>query len=147
MSRLIWSLLAIVYFETASRIVLALVAASLKVFPETKMLVSSAKRTKHDRSEHLIKSLIDSVYSNMISKVVTSSVITIDLTDHLATTATVSLDSNFDNSTWRNCGKMYSNNDNMREYRMFNEANENLIKSILKKSLSGAQNKKFGQLV
>ena len=69
--------------------------------------------------------LIDHIYSNMISKVVSSSVITVDLTDHLATTVTMSLDSNFDNSTWRNCGQIFSigSENKSREFRIFNEAN------------------------
>ena len=44
-SSLICNLFAWVYLHTASRIVLALLAASLYVFPETNIFVSSAKRT------------------------------------------------------------------------------------------------------
>ena len=76
--------------------------------------------------------LIDHVYSNMISKVISSSVITADLTDHLATTVTISLDSNFDNSTWRNCGQIYSNDRNdKREFRIFSEANSQKFQELI----------------
>ena len=77
--------------------------------------------------------LIDHIYSNMISKVVSSSVITVDLTDHLATTVTISLDSNFDNSTWRNCGQIYSsgNENTKRDFRLFNEANSQKFKEFI----------------
>ena len=44
--------------------------------------------------------LIRHVYTNMISKVVITSVITPDLTDHLASTISVSLDANIHNSRW-----------------------------------------------
>ena len=66
--------------------------------------------------------LIDHVYTNMISKVVTTSVLTLDLTDHLATSITVSLDSNYDCSKWHEVGRIYSK-ENRNEYRIFNEAN------------------------
>ena len=44
--------------------------------------------------------LIRHVYTNMISKVVITSVITPDLTYHLASTISVSLDANIHNSRW-----------------------------------------------
>ena len=55
-------------------------------------------------------------------KILTSSVITLDITDHLATTVTISLDGNFDSSLYRR--NAHENNDKVRaDFRIFNEAN------------------------
>ena len=48
--------------------------------------------------------LIDHIYCNVINKVVTSSIFTVDITDHLATSLTISLNANFDNSLRSNEG-------------------------------------------
>ena len=48
----IHNLFARVHFHTASRMVLALLAATLYVCPETNIFVSSAKRTKQEIFEH-----------------------------------------------------------------------------------------------
>ena len=66
----------------------------------------------------------------MISKVSTTSVITLDLTDHLATTITVSLDANFDNSKWCEIGRIYSD-ENKGEYRLFNETNSQKFRELI----------------
>ena len=74
--------------------------------------------------------LIDHVYTNMISKVVTTSVITLDLTDHLATSITVSLDANFDSTKWNKIGRIYSK-ENRNEYRIFNVANSEKFTELI----------------
>ena len=56
----------------------------------------------------------------MISKVVTTSVITPDLTDHLASTISVSLDANFHNSRWYEIGCINSDQ-NKGKYCIYNE--------------------------
>ena len=74
--------------------------------------------------------LIDHVYTNTINKVLTSSVITLDLTDHLATTITISLDAKFDCSTWREIGRIYSNK-KPKTYRIFNDANSEKFRELV----------------
>ena len=74
--------------------------------------------------------LIDHIYCNMISKVITSSIFTLDITDHLATSLTVSLDPNFDNSLQSNEGA--KNTDSITgEFRIINEANSQKFHELI----------------
>ena len=73
-------------------------------------------------------SLIDHIYSNKINKVISSSVVTHDISDHLATLCTISLDTNFDNIQWRESGRT---NSDKREFRMFNEANNQKFSELI----------------
>ena len=72
--------------------------------------------------------LIDHVYSNNINKIKSSAVLTHDLSDHLATLCTISLDSNYDNIQWRGCERVKTEK---CEYRMFNEANDQKFKHLI----------------
>ena len=73
-------------------------------------------------------SLIDHIYTNKISKVISSCVVTLDVTDHLGTYIKVSLDGNFD----RAAHPVYRrNNRENSEYRLFNEANNGKFKELL----------------
>ena len=72
--------------------------------------------------------LIDHVYSNNINKIKSSAVLTHDLSDHLATLCTISLDSNYDNIQWRGCE---GEKNEKCEYRMFNEANDQKFKHLI----------------
>ena len=72
--------------------------------------------------------LIDHVYSNKICNVLSSSVITFDISDHLATLTTISLDANFDNSQ-RPANRR--NDTEQCEFRMFNEANNEKFKQLI----------------
>ena len=72
--------------------------------------------------------LIDHIYTNKICSTVHSSVVTVDLSDHLATLATISLDGNFDQSqrlTNRH------NDTETCEFRMFNDANNEKFKQLI----------------
>ena len=62
--------------------------------------------------------LIDHIYTNKINNVISSNVLTLDLSDHLATFATISLDKEFDSRHRRE----HKRGEHF-EYRMFNEAN------------------------
>ena len=74
--------------------------------------------------------LLDHIYSNMFTKIATSSVITLDITDHLATTVTISLEGNFDSSHHRR--NMYNKNDNTgTNFRIFNEANYEKFEELI----------------
>ena len=72
--------------------------------------------------------LIDHIFSNNLNKIISSSVITHDLSDHLATLATISLDTNFDYTQWRESGRV---NSDKCEFRMFNEANHQKFKQLI----------------
>ena len=74
-------------------------------------------------------SLIDHIYTNKLTKVVRTSVVTHDLSDHLATLVTVSLDANFDNVQWRESERV--NKSEKYEYRMFNEANNEKFQELI----------------
>ena len=63
--------------------------------------------------------LIDHIYTNKINNVISSNVLTLDLSDHLATFATISLDTEFDSRQRR----VFKRNEHY-EYRKFNEAND-----------------------
>ena len=74
--------------------------------------------------------LLDHIYSNMFTKIVTSSVITLDITDHLATTVTISLEGNFDSSHHRR--SMHKNNEKTgADFRIFNEANYEKFEELI----------------
>ena len=72
--------------------------------------------------------LIDHIYTNKINNVVRSNIITVDMSDHLATLATISLDGNFDNTqrpaNRRNVSEHY-------EFRMYNDANNEKFKQLI----------------
>lgn len=72
--------------------------------------------------------LIDHVYTNKVSSVISSSVVTLDLSDHLATHATISLDTNSDINTYRHTN---GNNSEPCEFRMFNAANDAKFRELI----------------
>ena len=72
--------------------------------------------------------LIDHIYSNKINSVLCCDVITLDLSDHLATSVKISLDISFDNFQRPRNRKSDSGN---CEYRMFNEANDETFKLLI----------------
>ena len=77
--------------------------------------------------------LIDHVYTNKAHKVKGSSVIALDLSDHLATYISISLDPSYDRAN----PSTYIPNPNRttdkpREYRIFNEANNDNFKELIK---------------
>ena len=72
--------------------------------------------------------LIDHIYTNKINKVISSSVVVLDITDHLGTYIKVSLDSYFDRAT-RPINRR--NDSQICEYRLFNEANNEKFKQLL----------------
>ena len=73
--------------------------------------------------------LIDHIYTNKINKVISSSVVTHDLSDHLSTLVTISLDTNFDNVQWNNSSRQ--SDTNKHEYRIYNEANNETFKHLI----------------
>ncbi len=73
--------------------------------------------------------LIDHVYTNKINSVVSSCVVTLDLSDHLATCVTVSLDSTYDRAQY-NLPNRRDNSEQL-EYRLYNEANNEKFKSFI----------------
>ena len=72
--------------------------------------------------------LIDHIYTNKIENLVSASVLTVDLSDHLATFATFSLDRGAAYSHI-----LHNNNDSTRpsEFRLFNEANDEKFKQLI----------------
>jgi exonuclease III len=72
--------------------------------------------------------LIDHIYTNKINSVLCCDVITLDLSDHLATSVKISLDVSLDNVQNPRNRKNDSEN---REYRMFNEANDESFKHLI----------------
>ena len=70
--------------------------------------------------------LIDHIYTNKIHRLVSSNVITLDISDHLATNIIVSLDSNFDRAASIGIRRPNSESDasESSEYRIFNEVND-----------------------
>ena len=78
--------------------------------------------------------LIDHVFTNQVVKVVSTSVVSIDLSDHLGTYVRISLDPSFDRTT-SHLNANYApghNIDQPREYRIFNEANNETFKGLIK---------------
>ena len=73
--------------------------------------------------------LIDHIYTNKINKVISSSVVTHDLSDHLSTLVTISLDTNFDNVQWNNSSRQ--SDTDKHEYRIYNEANNETFKRLI----------------
>ena len=72
--------------------------------------------------------LIDHIYTNKVNKVISSSVVTLDVTDHLGTYIKVSLDGTFDRAT----RPVHRRNDSeICEYRLFNEVNNEKFKQVL----------------
>ncbi len=74
-------------------------------------------------------SLIDHVYTNRISSVVNSSVVSFDISDHLGTYIKVSLDASFDRATVPLIRP--NNNNEIHEYRIFNEANNEVFRGLI----------------
>ena len=72
--------------------------------------------------------LIDHIYSNKINSVLCCDVITLDLSDHLATSVKISLDISFDNTQRPRNRKNDSAN---CDFRMFNEANDEAFKLLI----------------
>ena len=72
--------------------------------------------------------LIDHVYTNRINNVVNSSVVTLDISDHLATCITVSLDRTFDRLQIPTTSL---DNTEQYQYRMYNEANNEKFKDLI----------------
>ena len=72
--------------------------------------------------------LIDHIYSNKINSVLCCDVITLDLSDHLATSVKISLDISFDNTQRPRNRKNDSAN---CDFRMFNEANDESFKHLI----------------
>ena len=80
--------------------------------------------------------LIDHVYTNKVEKIISSNVVALDLSDHLGTYIRISLAPSFDrvsrpfepkcliNDTQTNSNKQH-------EYRMFNEANNEIFKRLI----------------
>ena len=77
--------------------------------------------------------LIDQIFSNKVSRVITSSVISIDLSDHLGTYVRISLDPSFDrNTSFSNPNYVVGyGTENKRDYRIFNEANNDVFKRLI----------------
>ena len=73
--------------------------------------------------------LIDHIYTNKINKVISSSVVTHDLSDHLSTLVTISLDTNFDNVQWNNSSRQ--SDTDKHEYRIYNEAKNETFKRLI----------------
>ena len=73
--------------------------------------------------------LIDHIYSNKINNVVSSSVVTLDLSDHLATLATISLDGNYDSA--QRPMKNKRNDSEQCDYRIFNSANDEKFRQLI----------------
>ena len=71
--------------------------------------------------------LIDHIYSNMIHKVVSSNVLTTDISDHLATSVTIALDAQYD----RTILHLPTDTGQSHEYRIFNEANNLKFKELI----------------
>ena len=71
--------------------------------------------------------LIDHIYSNMIHKVISSNVITTDLSDHLATSVFISLDTHYD----RTILHLPTDNGQCHDYRIFNESNNLKFKELI----------------
>jgi exonuclease III len=72
--------------------------------------------------------LIDHIYSNKVNNVVSSSVVTLDISDHLACQVTISLDQSHD------CSSRYTPphlDQEVQEFRMVNEANHARFKHLI----------------
>jgi len=77
--------------------------------------------------------LIDHVYTNKAHKVKGSSVIAIDLSDHLATYINISLDPSYDRANPSTYIPNHTRtNEKPREFRIFNEANNETFKELIK---------------
>ena len=72
--------------------------------------------------------LIDHIYTNKINNVLSSDIVTLDLSDHLATSVKISLDGVFDNVQRPHNRR---NDAEKCEYRMFNEANDETFKCLI----------------
>ena len=72
--------------------------------------------------------LIDHVYTNKLNNVISSNILTLDLSDHLATVTTILLGSATDNLL-RNT-KRQVNPDNY-EFRLFNDASDQTFKQLI----------------
>ena len=72
--------------------------------------------------------LIDHIYINSTNSVVSSNVITLDITDHLGTNVIISLNKNFDR-TVRPANRMADSN--TCNYRVFNSANDENFKNLI----------------
>ena len=72
--------------------------------------------------------LIDHIYTNKVNKVLSSCVVTLDVSDHLGTFIKVSLDNSFDRAT-RPINRRTDSE--VCEYRLFNEANNDKFKELL----------------
>ena len=72
--------------------------------------------------------LIDHIYTNKINSIINSSIITFDVSDHLGTLATISLNDKFDRATTIRNKKTETSKPN---YRMFNEANDETFRQLI----------------
>jgi exonuclease III len=74
--------------------------------------------------------LIDHIYSNQLNKILHTNVVTYDLSDHLATTVTISLTAEFDNMQWRQHGGI-NPTDEFNDFRLFNETNDQKFEQLI----------------
>jgi hypothetical protein len=72
--------------------------------------------------------LIDHIYTNQVSSVCGSSVVTFDISDHLATMVTISLDKNYDSTC--NVSNLYKQSEQY-ETRLFNAAGDDNFSQLL----------------
>ena len=73
--------------------------------------------------------LIDHIYSNKFNSILCCDVITLDLSDHLGTSVKISLDDSFDST--QNPRSTRKIDTGTYEYRMFNEANDEIFKGLI----------------
>ena len=78
--------------------------------------------------------LIDHIFSNKVHKVIDTSVLSIDLSDHLGTYVRISLDPSFDRAIGHGNPSygLENHNNRKQDYRIFNEANNDTFKDLLK---------------
>ena len=69
--------------------------------------------------------LIDHIYTNKIENLISTSILTVDLSDHLATYAIISLDGDFSNT------KLQENINDKADFRLFNVANDETFKQLI----------------
>ena len=72
--------------------------------------------------------LIDHIYTNKLNSIINTSIITLDISDHLGTLVTISLNDEFDRATTMRNKKTESSNP---DYRMFNEANDEIFRQCI----------------
>ena len=69
--------------------------------------------------------LIDHIYTNKIENLISTSVLTVDLSDHLATYAIIALDGEF------RYNNIYQNNCDKADFRLFNAANDEKFSQLI----------------